>query len=999
MDRTAGSVPQEKRGIVMMKTKTVLPVEMAKQHLSKLQQCYELLYRIMPPYFFKTFHEVDIQDILPLFFDLERKNGIQILEREDSRIMVYLKDERQNPVLTSREMADPRILRSVVYESAPLPESGRRVIVEQVTYDPADPQISIPPLYSDVELKKEYRRLFGSAPEQFDDLYERINWREVEDLDISRIAARINLILQVQDQEHSLVHVEKLGRKDYRLSLACSTVAFRRKEYYPRILTLLQASGFEVSRSYLREFTRDGEPGDFSSKAVRINTFYITPVSRGADSAAAMEKLEWELNELCWSPDFDLFEQEFVENQGFCGTSANLLRAISEFVHSQLSFVDRNAYTMKDICRFMALYPRILRKIIIAFEKKIDPKAPESPEKTEAVFQRVEREIREVNTGMQEKDERIRMVLLAATDFLRNVLKCNYFSKGKSGLAFRLDPVFMHFYEIRSENYRNAFPPERPFGVFFFYRRNVTGFHVRFSEIARGGWRTVVPRPAKNLLEDTDNYDFASCELFREAYVLAHTQHRKNKDIYEGGSKLVTLLQLTPGNDFHAELWSAQRAVFDAFLSLINYDAKGRLRNPAIVDHTGFKEIIEIGPDENMFDEMICWMGKRAAEAGYTLGAGIISGKPEGGINHKHYGVTSFGVHQYLLRTLRHLKIDPSRDAFSVVLSGGPNGDVAGNEIKLLNAKDASGNYLIPNLKVIAVTDGPAAVYDPDGLDRAELSRLVHTADLDSFDPSKLRGEGAAMLFSRPVIGEHEVETYRAVVFRHGALHEHKLGRDDFMRSFQSNICRRADVFIPCGGRPSTLNAANWEMFAPDKVPCARAIVEGANSFLTPDARIELQKLGTVIVRDASANKCGVITSSYEILSGLLLSGEEFKKEKEELVPEVMNILRVAACREADWLFEEFERTGTFMTVLSDELATRINHINEEIFQFLGTHPEMISDKVIFDHLPPLFAARYGDRLSRIPNQYRRAIVSVELALRIVFRKTGSLENEIRMVM
>lgn len=70
----------------------------------------------------------------------------------------------------------------------------------------------------------------------------------------------------------------------------------------------------------------------------------------------------------------------------------------------------------------------------------------------------------------------------------------------------------------------------------------------------------------------------------------------------------------------------------------------------------------------------------------YTLGSGVISGKVDTGINHKHYGVTSFGVFQYLLRTLQYLKINPAHDDFSIKLSGGPYGDVAGNMIKLLNA-------------------------------------------------------------------------------------------------------------------------------------------------------------------------------------------------------------------------------------------------------------------------------------------------------------------------
>ena len=39
-----------------------------------------------------------------------------------------------------------------------------------------------------------------------------------------------------------------------------------------------------------------------------------------------------------------------------------------------------------------------------------------------------------------------------------------------------------------------------------------------------------------------DDYVTVANTLFRENFVLAHTQHLKNKDIYEGGSKMVVVL-------------------------------------------------------------------------------------------------------------------------------------------------------------------------------------------------------------------------------------------------------------------------------------------------------------------------------------------------------------------------------------------------------------------------------------------------------------------------
>ena len=50
-----------------------------------------------------------------------------------------------------------------------------------------------------------------------------------------------------------------------------------------------------------------------------------------------------------------------------------------------------------------------------------------------------------------------------------------------------------------------------------------------------------------------------------------------------------------------------------------------------------------------------------------------------------------------------------------------------------------------------------------------------------------------------------------------------------------------------------------------------------------PLARKELQKRGVLLMRDASANKCGVISSSYEIIANLLLDEDEFLINKKEL--------------------------------------------------------------------------------------------------------------------
>ncbi|MBR2373735.1 MAG: NAD-glutamate dehydrogenase, partial [Lentisphaeria bacterium] len=555
---------------------------------------------------------------------------------------------------------------------------------------------------------------------------------------------------------------------------------------------------------------------------------------------------------LYWSESNDLFHWEFAVKRRWNLADVNFFRACAEFAHSQFSFVDRSAYSYADIERLIVLNPELATSLFELFRSRFDPEWDGSMVDEEAL----QKKIRDINSGMAERDILSRNIFQSILNFVDNMEKCNFFVIDKGALAFRLKPDFMDFYDSLSAEYRKSFPADSPYGVFFFYRRHAAGFQVRFSEIARGGWRTVIPRIVANELERTDYFEAARDEFFREVFVLAHTQHSKNKDIFEGGSKMITLLKTEGKGDWHCELWEAQKAIFAAFLSLINYKEDGTLRDDRIIDFWGSREIVEIGPDENMFDNMIGYMGEYGARAGYTLGSGIISGKPECGINHKEYGVTSFGVHEYFLRTMKELGIDPRNDDFSIKISGGPFGDVAGNMMKLLLRKE-NGNYAYPGMRIIAVTDGPAALFDPAGIDREELSKLVLAANLDKFDPLCLKGEGGFIVYSTP-LNEDGAEYYRQILRRDGKNVELKITRDEFMGIFQSNLHRYADVFVPCGGRPSTVNINNWQDFANGEGRGCRAIVEGANSFLTPAARIELQKSGILNVKDASANKCGV---------------------------------------------------------------------------------------------------------------------------------------------
>lgn len=957
------------------------------EQMVKMEDAYKMLQAVMPEYFFRNFSQ-KIGSILPLLCNLEKQSGIRRAEQNGEVFFAYIKSDECNSLVTSKTMAGLHLTGAAIHQSEkPVCLDGEEctLVIEHYVLDQGDvPTAKI----SLAELQTEYQRQFGNSQnDALVDFYDRINFDAVADLDACRLAQRVHSALRAQVSDVVQTEVEAWNKESVRLTVSLS-IPVGPGDFVRQLLAIVESANLEPRRCYFREISRGGRENDFSRLPVMVATVYLDGKRGEGISQSRLNTLLTEIRMINWVNMDDLLHEELVRGHRFSLSAANWVRAMSEFVHGQLSFVDRNAYNFNDITRYIATYPELCKQLYDEFCRRFSPGAYSTPAENARNSQVILDEISQINSGYQEKDRFVQAIFRGAVNFLDCILKSNFFVEEKAALAFRLSVDFIRFYRGFGEKYAAAFPADIPYGVFFFFRHRAIGYQVRFTDIARGGWRTVVPGKGMNRLEMFDGYDFARDEIYREVFVLAHTQHLKNKDIYEGGAKMITLLEPLDQTLFKPTMWQVQRAIHAAFLSLVNYDDNKKLRETAIVDYLGQREIIEIGPDENMFDDMIEWMGNYAQKVGYTLGSGVISGKPGAGINHKEYGVTSFGVHQYLLKTLRELGIDPAKDPFSIKIAGGPGGDVAGNEMKLLLAEE-DGKPLYPGMRLVAITDGPAFAYDPDGLDRAELRGLLLKSALDSFNPDKLSGEGAFIVICRPTVRE-ERQYYRQLIRQNGTLKEVWLDRDNFMRMFQHNMVHYADVFVPAGGRPSTINESNWQAYFPDEKPAFRAIVEGANSFITPAARNLIQQRGVWIVKDASANKCGVITSSYEILCGLMLDESEFKEHKQELVASVMGILKRRATQEADWLYSNFRASGTPMTDLTEALSRKINAENLSITAFLTTNQHLITDALILAHLPELFRQQFPDRVHRLPEEYRVAVASVELACRLIYASGGS---------
>lgn len=532
------------------------------------------------------------------------------------------------------------------------------------------------------------------------------------------------------------------------------------------------------------------------------------------------------------------------------------------------------------------------------------------------------------------------VVFEAMLAFVAAVRLTNLWRPGRAGCAFRLDPAVLP--ETRF--------PQRPYGVFAFSAPAGRGFHVRFRASARGGLRLLLPRNAGQWQRARDG-------LLKEVYDLAWAQQLKNKDIPEGGSKCIALIE--PGGDADAMVRQLVDALLDCILPPEQVpEVVGPHRAPREGD------LIFLGPDENMTPARIVWVAERARVRGLPHAATLMSSKPGTGINHKEYGVTSEGLFRWILLVLPLIGLGGDRP-YTVKMTGGPDGDLGGNLLRILRREHAA------RCRVVAISDGTGLAEDPAGLDWDELVRLADAGQgIAAYAPARLRSTEGRVLAVSDAASERARNT----------LHERV----------------RADLFVPCGGRPYTINEGNWRAFLQaDGTPSARGMVEGANIFVTAKARQALEDAGLLVIKDSSANKGGVICSSYEVLAGLVLSDEEFLAVKPRYVAEVLDLLRARADAEGRALLAAWQRRSRAVRLseLSQQISEEINRVSGLFEPVIAAHLDDAAfaaawRRHLHRHCPPLLVERWADRLdARIPRAHRVAILAKRLASGMVYRE------------
>lgn len=978
----------------------------------KFQQYYLWLESAMPPLFFEEVSQANVMLIVHNLMEFDLQGFFS---------SIYLKHAAITMCLDTAD-ADLRILkdyasRAVKYyqtypSSTPPPflnvNTNLRIGVIHFSGGPDTWEKSYPSAEKAAlqEKVKHYNRLL--VGEEFDSLLFVISPRFLLSLPLERRALVMELVSRAQKSDHCQydLHYNQEWEAKHEPSLQM-TFAWRntpKHNFIYRLASIIHRHGLiikGISASY-------NNPYSTNSILVMALDLHGSEENAGWEVANIQDFLK-ELVAVKFFASFDAIEQYLVTPGIVSGNMGNLLRAMKSFIHQALVHIDTNLYTLDHVAEGLCRHPELTEQLCSAFAYKFDPEH-HNESKYHEVRESFYKDIEKLDTGHEDNDIRRKNILTQGMNFIHYTLKTNFYRPNYSALGFRVDPKYL---EAIPFDLSKKFP-EIPYGIFFIKGMHFFGFHIRFRALARGGLRTVFPEHIERMLVEQNT-------VFTECYNLALTQHMKNKDIPEAGSKGIIFLipyerleseaailqeeleddKLDP-NEIEQQLelfrreqktehlHQAQRAFIENLVTLVNCDASGKIKAKGILDYWNKPEYIYLGPDENMYDDMIQWIADYSKRVGYKPGSYFITGRVIGGINHKEYGVTSLGVNVYMEAVLKHLGIDPTKDRFTVKMSGGPDGDVAGNQICNLQ------RFYPYTAKLLVLTDVSGTIYDPEGLDLNTLVELFHHQQPLKYYPAQKLNEGGFLVdkltnrYQTPFI--QQTLCWRKL---HGKLHEDWLSGSDMNHLWRYNVLKTpTDVFIPSGGRPRTLNGTNYKDYLDETgKPTSRAIVEGANLYLDSLARRALEKLGVLIIKDSSANKTGVICSSFEVLSGLTLGDERFMEHKEVLVKEILGRLKLCASREADLLLRTYQETQEYLTDISDKVSKRINLFTDQILDYLENIP-LSSDpndpliRCFLSYcLPFLRKQHQAELLQEIPDLHKKAIIACHIASSLVYKR------------
>lgn len=343
---------------------------------------------------------------------------------------------------------------------------------------------------------------------------------------------------------------------------------------------LLFLHQFDISSAHL-DVVRDGDNGN-----VTLLRMLAAPRDKIIVQDDTFQILKRELKRTKWL-DPSTMELVFDKYPWLGVNRGEIITAFCSLMHPVMAKQNALAFSKSHILNMVTSerYIPYAASIADLFLDRFEPNHPLSQEELNArsaeIQERIDREVEDTTTGE---------ILNKMIDIVKHTLRTNIYLYDRYSLGLRLDPRIM---ELEGDK------RDLPYGVLFAHGLRFNAYHVRFRDIARGGMRLVTPPDAEQLaLESARQYD--------ECYGLAYAQQLKNKDIPEGGSKAVCLVNCVglseSGKNF--AMRKSVKAFTDTILDLVveNEAVKGHR-----VDFHGKKEVIYLGPDEQVIPDDIDW--------------------------------------------------------------------------------------------------------------------------------------------------------------------------------------------------------------------------------------------------------------------------------------------------------------------------------------------------------------------------------------------------------
>nr|MCU0299179.1 NAD-glutamate dehydrogenase [Candidatus Nanopelagicales bacterium] len=446
------------------------------------------------------------------------------------------------------------------------------------------------------------------------------------------------------------------------------------------------------------------------------------------------------------------------------------------------------------------------------------------------------------------------------------VLRTNYFQRvdgaPKQWLSFKIDPR-----EVP------GMPLPRPRFEIFVTSPRMSGVHLRFGRVARGGLRWSDRRE-----------DFRT-----EVLGLVKAQMVKNSVIVPVGSKGGFVVKNPPpASDreaFMAEGIDCYKSFISGLLDLTDNLLDGQVVPPVDVHRRdGDDTYLVVAADKGTatFSDIA---NAKAMDYGFWLGDAFASGGSVG-YDHKAMGITARGAWESVKRHFLEMGIDTQSQDFTVVGIGDMSGDVFGN-----------GMLLSEHIKLVAAFDHRDIFLDPDpdaAASFAERKRLFELSRSSWADYNQKLISSGGGIYSRSLKSIPISKQVRKV-----------LGLAEGVKSMTPNDLLHAILQAPVdllwNGGIGTYVRAKSETNAEvgDKANDAirvtgsqlrcQVVGEGGNLGLTQLGRIEAADNGVRLNTDAIDNSAGVDTSDHEVNIKILLDrivavGDLTVKQRNELL-------------------------------------------------------------------------------------------------------------------